>query len=118
MLAVILLSKHRILSSKIVRSRASCDTRCMRQAIRTWFAVCSTAVRWQWSLTQAVRGKPIPTGLGTGHECEHMEPGCIFTAIRVSSIIGPLKSGMPHPAKLSNRLRTPGTNKRLDHSLS
>ena len=86
MLAVVLLSQHRVSSSKTVRPRASCGARCIRHAVSTWSAVCSeaphsqfgerarphlcmdewnrpTPVRRRLSLTQAARGKPIPTGL-------------------------------------------------------
>ena len=86
MLAVVLLSQHRVSSSKTVRPRAPCGARCIRHAVRTWSAVCSeaphsqfgevarphlcmdewncpTSVRRRLSLTQAARGKPILTGL-------------------------------------------------------
>ena len=86
MLAVVLLSQHRVLSSKTVRPRAPCGFRCIGHAVRTWSAVCSEAPHSQFgegarshlcmdewnrptpvlrrlSLTQAARGKPIPTGL-------------------------------------------------------
>ena len=86
MLAVVLLSQHRVSSSKIVRPRAPCGARCIGYAVSTWSAVCSeakhlqfgkaarphlcmdewnrpTPVRRRLSLTQAARGKPIPTGL-------------------------------------------------------
>ena len=86
MLAVILLSQHRVSSSKTVRPRAPCGARCMGHIVSTWSAVCSeaphsqfgegarphlcmdewnrpTPVRRRLSLTQAARGKPIPTGL-------------------------------------------------------
>ena len=85
MLAVMLSSQHRVLLCKTVRSRASCGARCIGHAVRAWSAVCSEAPHlkfgevarlhlcmdeWNWptpvrrrlSLTQAVRGKPIPTG--------------------------------------------------------
>ena len=42
MLAMMLLTQHRVSSSKTVRPRASCGDRCMWYAIRTWSAVCST----------------------------------------------------------------------------
>ena len=87
MLAVVLLSQHRVSSSKTVRPRAPCGARCIGHAVRTRSAVCSeaphsqfgegarpylcmnewncpTPVRRRLSLTQAARGKPIPTGLG------------------------------------------------------
>ena len=87
MLAVMSLSQHRVSSSKTVRPRAPCGAQCMGHAvIRTWSAVCSeaphsqfgegarphlcmdkwnrpTPVRRRLSLTQAARGKPIPTNL-------------------------------------------------------
>ena len=86
MLAVMSLSQHRVSSSKTVRPRAPCGARCIGHAVSTWSAVCSeaphsqfdegarphlcmdewnrpTPVRRRLSLTQAARGKPIPTGL-------------------------------------------------------
>ena len=86
MLAAMLLSQHRVSSSKTVRPRAPCGARCMGHIVSTWSAVCSeaphsqlgegarphlcmdewnrpTPVRRRLSLTQAARGKPIPTGL-------------------------------------------------------
>ena len=78
--------QHRVSSSKTVRPRAPCGARCIGHAVSTWSAVCSdaphsqfgegarphfctdewnrpTPVRRRLSLTQAARGKPIPTGL-------------------------------------------------------
>ena len=86
MLAVVLLSRHRVLSSKTVKPRAPCGARCIGHAVSTWSAVCSeaphsqfgegarphlcmdewnrqTPVRRRLSLTQATRGKSITTGL-------------------------------------------------------
>ena len=86
MLAVVLLNHHRVSSFKRVRPRAPCGARCIGQAVSTWSAVCSeaphsqfgqgarphlymdewnrrTPIRRRLSLTQAARGKPIPTGL-------------------------------------------------------
>ena len=86
MLAVMLLSQHRVSSSKTVRPRAPCGARYIEHAVSTWSAVCSeaphsqfgegarphlcmdewnrpTPVRRRLSLTQAARRKPIPTGL-------------------------------------------------------
>ena len=48
MLAVVLLSQHRVSSSKIVRPRAPCGTRCIGHAVRTWSAVCSEAPHTQF----------------------------------------------------------------------
>ena len=87
MLAVVLLSQHQVLLSKTVRPCAPSGARCIGHVVRTWSAVCSeaphsqfgeearphlcmdewnrpTPVRRRLSLTQAARGKPIPTGLG------------------------------------------------------
>ena len=86
MLAVMSLSQHQVLSSKTVRPRAPCGARCIGHTVSTWSAVCSeapqpqfgegarshlcmdewnrpTPVRRRLSLTQAARGKAIPTGL-------------------------------------------------------
>ena len=86
MLAVMSLSQHRVSSSKTVRPRAPCGARCIGNAVSTWSAVCSeaphsqfgegarphlcmdefnrpTPVRRRLSLTQATRGKSVPTGL-------------------------------------------------------
>ena len=80
------LSQHRVSSSKTVRPRAPCGARCIGHAVSTWSTVFSeaphsqfgegarphlcmdewnrpTPVRRRLSLTQAARGKPIPTGL-------------------------------------------------------
>ena len=43
MLAVVLLSQHRVSSSKTVRPRAPCGARCIGHAVSTWSAVCSEA---------------------------------------------------------------------------
>ena len=94
MLAVMLLSQHRVLSSKTVRPRAPCGARCIGHAVSTWSVVCSeaphsqfgegarlhlcmdewnrpTPVRRRLSLTQAARGKPIPTGLAPVPSTKH-----------------------------------------------
>ena len=93
MLAVVLLSQHRVSSSKTVRPRAQCGTRCIGHAVSTWSAVCSkaphsqfgerarphlcmdewnrpTPVRRRLSFTQAARGKPHPNRPSTcpGHK--------------------------------------------------
>ena len=88
MLAVMLLSQHRVSSSKTVRPHALCGARCIGHAVSTWSAVCSevphsqfgegarphlcmdkcncpTPVCRRLSLTQATWGKPIPTGLAS-----------------------------------------------------
>ena len=48
MLAVMSLSQHRVSSSKTVRPRAPCGTRCIGHAVRTWYAVCSEAPHSQF----------------------------------------------------------------------
>ena len=48
MLAVVLLSHHRVSPSKTVRSRAPCGARCIGHAVRTWSAVCSEAPHSQF----------------------------------------------------------------------
>ena len=86
MLAVVLLSQHRVSLSKTVRLRAPCGTRCIGHAVRTWSTICSEAPHSQFgggarphlcmdewnrptsvlrgfSLTQTAWGKSIPTGL-------------------------------------------------------
>ena len=87
MLAVMLLSQHRVSSSKTVRPHVPCGARCIGHAIRIWSAVCSEAphsqfceggarthlcmdkwnrpipVRRRLSLTQVGCDKAIPTGL-------------------------------------------------------
>ena len=113
MLAVVLLSQHRVSSSKTVRPRAPCGAQCLGHAGRTWSAVCSetphsqfgkgarphlcmdewnrpTPVRRRLSLTQAARGKLIPTGAGSGHKSK--EPGSTFTVFRFPFVICPFRS--------------------------
>ena len=48
MLAVVLLSQHRVSSSKTVRPRAPCGARCIGHAVRPWSAVCSEAPHSQF----------------------------------------------------------------------
>ena len=50
MLAVMLLSQHRVSSSKTVRPRASCGARCMGHIVSTWSAVCSEAPHSQFGI--------------------------------------------------------------------
>ena len=94
MLAVVLLSQHRVSSSKTVRPRAPCGARCIGHAVRTWSVVCSeaphsqfgegarphlcmdewnrpTPVRRRLSVTQAAWGKPIPTCLAPVRAQKH-----------------------------------------------
>ena len=83
-LAVMLLSQHRVSSSKTVGPRAQCGVRCTEHTIKTWSSVCSAAPHTQFSkgtsphlnkfsrltparrrlsLTEAVRGNLILIGL-------------------------------------------------------
>ena len=48
MLTVVLLSQHRVSSSKTVRPRAPCGARCIGHAVSTWSAVCSEAPHSQF----------------------------------------------------------------------
>ena len=130
-----LLSQHRVSSSKTVRPRAPCDARCIGHVVRTWSAVCSEAphsqfgegtrphlcmdewnrpipVRRWLSLTQATRGKPIPTGLApvSGTKAQSLEAFSQYSVFHS-------KARMPSLARLFKRFRAPGTNGRLDLSL-
>ena len=108
MLAVMLLSQHRVSSSKTVRPRAPCGARCIGHAVSTWSAVSSeaphsqfgegarphlcmdewnrsTPVRRRLSLTQAARGKPIPTGLApvSGTKARSLEAFSQYSAFHL-----------------------------------
>ena len=50
MLAVMLLSQHRVSSSKTVRPHAPCGARCMGHAVSTWSAVCSEVPHSQFGV--------------------------------------------------------------------
>ena len=137
MLALMLLSQYRVSSSKTVRPRAPCGARCIGHAVRTWSAVCSeaphlqfdegarphlctdkwkrpTPVRRRLSLTQAARGKPIPTGLapvrGTKtRSLKAFSQNSVFHLWFVHS-----EARMPSLARFSKRFRAASTNGRLD----
>ena len=108
MLAVMSLSQHRVSSSKIVRPRAPCGARCIGHTVSTWSAVCSQAPHSQFgegarphlymdkgnrptpvcrrlSLTQAARGKPIPTGLAplSGTKARSLEAFSQYSAFHL-----------------------------------
>ena len=139
MLAVVLLSQHRVSSSKTVRPRAPCGARCIGHAVRTWSAVCSkaphsqfgegvrlhlcmdewnrpTPVRRRLSLTQAARGKPIPTGLApvSGTKARSLKAfhNTLFSICGLSIQRRGCEVG------LSKRFRAAGTNGCLDLSLT
>ena len=129
-------------SSKTVRLRTPCGARCVGYAVRTWYAVCSeaahsqfdkgarphlcmdewnrpTSVRRRLSLTQAARGKLIPTGLSTGPGHKNTTPGSIFTILRLPFVICPFRSADANCGKVDQkRFCAPGTNGRLNLSLT
>ena len=146
MLAVVLLSQHRVSSSKTVRPRAPCGARCIGHAVSTWSAVCSEAPHSQFgegarphlcidewnrptpvcrrlSLTQAALGKPIPTGLvpvrGTkARSLKAQYSSLQFTVLRVPFVICPFRSADAKSGRLSKRFRAADTNGRLDLNLT
>ena len=137
--AVMLLSQHRVSSSKTVRPRAPCDNQCMGHAIRTRSAVCleapqfgegarphlcmnewnrATPVRRRLSLTQAVRGKFIPTGLALvlGIKTQSLEVFSQYSAFHLWFVHS--EARIPSPARLFKRFHAAGTNGCLDLNLS
>ena len=127
MLAVVLLSQHRVSSSKTVRPRAPCGARCIGQAVNTWSAVCSeaphsqfgeearpylcmdewnrpTPVRRRLSLTQATRGKPHPNRAGTGLGHKSTEPGSIFIVLRFLFVVCPFRSADAKSGKVVQKI--------------
>ena len=140
MLAVVLLSRHRVSSSKTVRPRAPCGARCIGHAVSTWSAVCSEAphsqfgegarphscmdewnrpkpVRRRLSLTQAARGKSIPTGLAPVRAQKHGAWKHFHNTPFSICDLSVQKRRCPSLARLFERFRAPGTNGRLDLSL-
>ena len=140
MLAVVLLSQHRVSSFKTVRSRAPCGALYIGHAVSTWSAVCSkaphsqfgegvrphlcmdewncpTPVRRRLSLTQAARGKPIPTGLAPvpGRKARSLETFSTPHSICNLSI---QKRGCQVWQGCPKRFRAADTNGRLDLSLT
>ena len=118
---------HRVLSSKTVRPRAPRGARCIGHAVSTWSAVCSeaphsqfgegarphlcmnewnhpTPVRRRLSLTQAVRGKPIPTGLAPvpGTKARSLET--TFTVLRFPFVICPFRSADAKSGKIVQKI--------------
>ena len=114
-MAVMVLSRHRVLSSKTVRPRDPCGARCMEHAIRAWSAVCSGAPysqfdegarpqlhinEWNFANTssQTIELNPSCWGQaysnrpGTVSGYESIEPGCILVVVRIPSMICPLRS--------------------------
>ena len=141
MLAVVLLSQHRVSSSKTVGPRAPCGARCMGHASRTWSAVCPeaphsqfdegarprlcmdewnrpTPVRRRLSLTQTVRGKLIPTGLPLvlDKKIRSLVVFSQYSAFHLWFVHS--EARMPSSARLFKRFRAAGTNGHLDLGLS
>ena len=139
MLAVILLSQHRVSSSKTFRLRAPYDARCIGHAIRTWSVVCSAAphsqfgkgarphlcmdkcnrpkpVRRELSLTQAHRDKLIPTGLALvlGIKAQSLEVISQYSAFHLWFVH--LEARRASLARLFKRFCTADRNRRLDLS--
>ena len=126
MLAVMSLSQHRVSSSKTVRPRAPCGFRCIGHGVRKWSAVCSeaphsqfgegarphscmdewnrpTPVRRRLSLTQAARGKPIPTGLTPvpGTKARSLEA---FSQYSVFHLVCPFRSADAKSGKVVQKI--------------
>ena len=141
MLAVMLLSQHRVSSSKTVKLCSPSGARCIGHAVSTWSAVCSeaphsqfgegprphlcmdewncrTLVRRRLSLTETARAKPIPTGLAPvqGTKARSLEAFSQYSAFHLGFVHS--EARMPSLASLSKRLRAAGTNGRLDLSLT
>ena len=141
MLAVMSLSQHWVSSSKTIRHRAPCGAQCIGHAVSTWPEVCSEAPHLQFgegaqahlcmdkwnhptpicrrlSLTQAARGKPIPIGLAlvSGTQARSLEAFSQYSVFHLWFVHSEVQ--MPSLARLSKRFRTPGTNGRLDLSLT
>ena len=114
MLAAMVMSQHQFLSAKTVRPCAPRDVQCMKYVNRAWYVVCLIAPHWQFNkgarlhlcmdkwnrptpvcrqmrLTQAVRGKFIPTGMALVMGMKIQKPGCILRILGVPSIFCPLE---------------------------
>ena len=123
-LAMMLLSQHRVSSSKTVRSRAPRGAPCMGHAIRMWSAVCLEALHSQFaegarphlcmdewnrptpflkrlSLTQAAQDRPIPAGLAPvlGTKIRNLEAFSQYSAFHLRFVHS--EARMPSPARLS-----------------
>ena len=115
MLAVVLLSQHRVSSSNIVRPRAPCGARCMGHAIRTWSAVFSEPLHLQFgietrphlcmnkwnsltpvcrrlSLAMMFRANSFQQAWHWSCGYENMKPGSILAILHVPSTICSLRS--------------------------
>ena len=73
-----------------------------------------TPVRRRLSLTQAARGKPIPTGLApvSGTKARSLEAFSQYSVFHLWFVHSEVR--VPNLARLSKRFRATGTNGRLD----
>ena len=115
MLAVMLLSQHRVLSSKTIRLNALCGAQCIGHAVRTWSAVCSEVPHLQFSEgarphckeqqmelpntspqvvepNSSCSGYAHPSRPGTSPGRKSTEPGSIFTVLHFPFVIRPFRS--------------------------
>ena len=110
-----LLSQHRVSSSKTVRFRAPCGARCIGHAIRTWSAVCSAAPHSQF-------GEGARPHLCTdewndpGHKNTEFGGFLQYSAIQLWFVHSVAR--ITSSARLSKRFHAAGTNGRLDLNLS
>ena len=127
MLAVVLLSQHRVSSSKTARPRAPCGARCIGHAVSTWSAVCSEAPHSQFGegarphlcngqmespntspqaveLNPSYSGQAHPNRPGTGFGHESTEPESIFTVLRVPFVICPFRSADAKSSKVVQKI--------------
>ena len=89
MLAVMVLSQHRVLSSKTVRPRAPCGARCIEHAVSTWSAVCSEAPH---SLLVKERDPFVHGRMespNTSPQAIELNPSCLGQAYSNRPAIGP-----------------------------
>ena len=118
MLAVMVLSQHRVSSSKTVRTRAPCGARCMghvNHVNKTWSAICLAALHSQFGegarppfvhgrmelpntslqaieLDRSYSGRAHSNRLDTGPGYKNTKSGCILAMLRAPSIARPLTS--------------------------
>ena len=139
MLAVVVLSQHRVASCKTCRPRVPLGIWCMRHKDMTGSAVCSVAphsqcgdgarphlnmdewkrptpIRRRLSLDQDVLGRLIPCGLELtlGMTARTLE---VLQVVRVPFMFHPLLYADVQSDKLSNSFHEAVTNGRLDQSL-
>ena len=118
MLAVMLLSQHRVSSSKTVRPRTPCGARCIGHAVSTWYEVLSEAAHSQFGegarphlyMDESNRPTPVRRRLSLTQAAwgymqkESTEPGSIFTVLRVPFVICPFKSADAKSGKVVQKI--------------